>query len=76
LQFYKSGVLGDKEYKYYPRGSWPQQGPEWIIWHGEGGAPPMAELTDGVGNQYGFTKAFPSAPQSGMSWFIFHNRSR
>ena len=67
--------VGD-QIRYYPRDAWPQRGPEWVIMHKESvleAAPAHAEFVDGSGNRYDFVKAFPSAPLSGLHWFVYHN---
>jgi hypothetical protein len=73
LQFYVNGAI------YYPRNSWPPQGPEWFIAHKESFAdpvPPTPLFTDANSNRYEFVKTFPTAPLSGLHWFIYHNEGK
>jgi len=73
LQFYVKGAI------YYPRNSWPQGGPEWFIAHKESfedSAPPAMQFIDDAGDRYEFVKAFPTAPLSGLHWYIYHNQGR
>jgi hypothetical protein len=76
LRFYVDLASGDKTVNYYPRNSWPRKGPEWVIYHKESfkdPSPPQRRLTDDAGNSYEFVKTFPTAPLSGLHWFIYHN---
>ena len=62
--------------RYCPKGAWPPQGPEWVIMHKESfveASPPCREFVDGSGNHYDFVKVFPSAPLSGLHWFLYRN---
>ncbi len=79
LFFHAQEMHVGKEIRYYQRDSWPPQGPEWVIMHRESFAeasPPRTEFVDGSGNHYDFVKAFPSAPLSGLHWFLYHNMGR
>ncbi len=70
--------LGDENAVYYPRNAWPTRGPEWVICHKESfedPTPPAAVIVDEGRNEYQFVKGFPSAPLSGLHWFLYHNRS-
>ena len=70
--------LGDENAVYYPRNAWPKGGPEWVICHKESfedPTPPAAVIVDEAHNEYEFVKSFPSAPLSGLHWFLYHNRS-
>ena len=61
LQFYGPTTLGQA--RYYTQGSWPQQGPEWVLCHKESfeaPTPATRQLKDGAGNEYEFVKAFPT----------------
>ncbi len=78
LQFFIEQVTGDKTVKYFQVNSWPQTGPEWVIHHKESFADPMpseTRFTDGAGNVYEWVKTYPTAPLSGLHWFIYHNTS-
>jgi hypothetical protein len=59
--------------------SWDREGPEWVITHKENlddPSPGSTNITDAAGNQYDLVRVFPTAPMSGLHWFIFHNRAR
>ena len=78
LRYYAPVVMPHKQSVYVLTGQRPPQGPEWVIRHKESfdpPAPPGLELRDADGNYYDFQKAYPSAPLSGLPWFIYHNRS-
>ena len=78
LQFYAPAAMAPKQGRYVPRGAWPPQGPEWIICQKESfesPTPPVASFKDERTNCYDFVKAFPTAPLSGLHWFLYHNRS-
>ncbi len=77
LAFYGLGDQGNAA--YYPQNAWPQRGPEWLICHKESSedpTPPAPLIVDRRGNQYDFVKSFPSAPLSGLHWFLYHHRLR
>jgi hypothetical protein len=76
LIFYAGTVQGRNDIGYCLRGTWPPQGPEWVILEKESymeDSPPCQEYVDGGGNRYDFVKVFPSAPLSGLHWFLYHN---
>ena len=78
LQFYAPAAMAPKQGRYVPQGAWPPEGPEWIICQKESfeePMPPVAALQDERTNRYDFVKAFPTAPLSGLHWFLYHNRS-
>ncbi|HEY3856933.1 MAG TPA: hypothetical protein VGO67_21315 [Verrucomicrobiae bacterium] len=77
LQFYIEQVTGDKTVKYFQLNSWPRTGPEWVIHHKESFVDPTSEkqFTDNAGNIYECVKIYPTAPLSGLHWFIYHNTS-
>lgn len=78
LQFYAREATGNKRIAYFPSKSWPKGGPEWFVCHKESfddPAPPGPQMTDNNGNQYDFVKTFPTAPLSGLHWFVYHNRA-
>jgi hypothetical protein len=66
------------EMRYYSCGSWPPEGPEWIVLEKEpfqAPVPPVPQLKDKAGNEYECVKVFPTAPLSGLHWFIYHKRA-
>jgi hypothetical protein len=78
LQFYAPVAMAPKQGRYVPQDAWPPGGPEWIICQKESfekPTPPVAALQDERTNRYDFVKTFPTAPLSGLHWFLYHNRS-
>ena len=79
LQFYAPRVLGDRQLEYEPSDSWPKEGPEWVIHHQEPSVhprPPPAQFSDAAGNRYELARTFPTAPLSGLHWFVYHAAPR
>ena len=79
LQFYEKETMGKKTPKYYTTHSWPKGGPEWFIAQKESfddPSPPGEQYTDEAGDAYEWVKTFPSAPLSGLHWFICHNMAK
>jgi hypothetical protein len=77
LQFYAQEAIGNKVGPYYRHEAWPPEGPEWVICHKESfenPAPPATFLTDQAGNRYDLVQTFPTAPLSGLHWFIYQQR--
>jgi hypothetical protein len=79
LQFMAKGVkeTGAKEIFWLKRDSWGKNdGPEWLITHRENlddpSAPPQ-RLFDVTGNGYDLMRAFPTAPLSGLHWYLYRN---
>ena len=78
LQFYAPEAMGDKLVKYYQSDAWPPEGPEWVIRNKESLEDPAStgtSLTDNSGNRYELVKTFPTAPLSGLYWYLYHNRT-
>jgi hypothetical protein len=78
-QFYAQEAMGQKKAIYYEQGHWPQTGPDWVIYQKESldaPTPIVTEAKDQAGNKYEFVKTFPSAPLSGLHWFIYKNQSK
>jgi hypothetical protein len=76
LEFYTPEAMANKSVVYYPINSWPREGPEWVIFDKESLEDPVTSLTqfaDAAGNQYELVKVFPTAPLSGLHWFVYHN---
>jgi hypothetical protein len=79
LRFYLQGAMGDKSARYYELDSWPENGPEWIILHkqsSEEPESPLQQVTDRKGHHYELAGTFPTAPLSGLHWFVYHNMAR
>ena len=78
LAFYWRELMGDRPAEYYDHDHWPSEGPEWVIFHGESfrePAPPGKRFTDKFGNGFELVRTFPTAPLSGVHWFIYHKTS-
>jgi hypothetical protein len=76
LEFYVPLIKQKSQVRYFPGGAWPLEGPEWVICHQESFEPavPLAtQLNDSSGNTYEWVKTFPTAPLSGLHWFLFHH---
>jgi len=76
LQFFVKTEALKKEINYLPKKSWPSEGVDWIIFHKESTEAPTTHkmnMRDGAGNIYHLEKIFPSAPLSGLHWFIYKN---
>lgn len=79
LRFYLKFMMQDKATHYYGRRMWPIDGLDWFICHqdsSERPRPPGARYRDDHGNEYDLVGVYPSAPLSGVHWFIFHNHDR
>jgi hypothetical protein len=78
VSFY-AGLNGNtKEMKYFKTEEWPPQGPQWLIFHKDSlfePTPPAAQLSDAAGHRFVFVNTYPTAPLSGLHWFIYHNSS-
>jgi len=76
LMYYLPRELGDKEGKFFEHGSWPPGGPQWVIVQRESFASTSAvepQFSDPSGNRYELARTFPTAPLSGLHWFIYRN---
>lgn len=79
LQFYVREAMGNKRAQYLDHNSLPPEGPEWVIFHKESfenPAPPGASIHDKTGNDYDLAQTFPTAPLSGLHWYLYHNRTK
>jgi hypothetical protein len=79
LQFYVHDAMGTKRAQYLDHDSLPPEGPEWVIFHKESfeyPAPPAASIHDKTGNDYDLAQTFPTAPLSGLHWYLYHNRAK
>jgi hypothetical protein len=78
VDFYNWTEIGNHSLRYITRDNWPVNGVEWFICEKESYAdptPPGQVLTDRGGHQYELAKIFPTAPVSGLHWFLYHNRA-
>jgi hypothetical protein len=79
LRFYLWDSMGERSARYYEQGSWPATGLEWIILHkqsAEEAEPPPRQFVDRTGHRYELAATFPTAPLSGLHWFVYHNTAR
>jgi hypothetical protein len=77
LDFYGPEAFGTKEGRFFDINSWPPDGPEWVICHKDAfddASPPGRVFVDDLGNHYQLMKTFPTAPLSGLHWYIYHNQ--
>ncbi|MBZ5606251.1 MAG: hypothetical protein LAO79_28505 [Acidobacteriia bacterium] len=68
-----------KPVRYLNPDQWPPEGPQWLILHKESShdaTPPLEEVTDNAGRRYRLAKSYPSAPLSGLHWFLYRNVAR
>jgi hypothetical protein len=68
-------MMGDKPANYYDHDHWPNEGPEWVVFHEESfrePVPPGKRFTDKFGNGFELVRAFPTAPLSGVHLFLYH----
>ena len=78
VDFYNRIEIGNHSLKYVTMNKWPTNGVEWFICEKESYAdptPPAQVLADTEGHQYQLAKIFPTAPLSGLHWFVYHNRA-
>jgi len=79
VRHYLPRTTGTRQGAYLNQGSWPDSGPYWIIVARESfesDGPPLEHFIDDRRNNYDFVRAYPSAPLSGLHWFIYRNRKR
>src|SRR5205085_106768 len=76
VRYYLPRVLGARHGMYVEQGSWPNNGPEWIIVQRESfesDVPPLKHFIDDRHNNYDFVRTYPTAPLSGLHWFVYRN---
>jgi hypothetical protein len=74
LSIYWRDMMDGKSTGYYEHDNWPTDGPEWVIFHGESftqPVPPGKHFTDKFDNPYELVRIFPTAPLSGVHWFLY-----
>jgi hypothetical protein len=79
LNFYWNETAPGRASEYFGRGLWPSDGLDWIIRQKESFEPPVPPgdaFKDSFGNSYELARVFPTAPLSGLHWFVYHNRAR
>lgn len=72
LAYYLGRRSGPKNLNYYPNGTWPPGGPDWVILHSFQ-QPPQAplELHDAAENTYRKTHEYRYAGLSGWNWILY-----
>jgi len=78
IDFYNRTEIGNHSLRYVTMNRWPRNGVEWFICEKESYAdptPPAEVLSDRGGHHYELAKIFPTAPLSGLHWFVYHNRA-
>ncbi len=77
LRYYGPTVMGSSGWQYLRHGTWPPEGPEWLVCEVESfeaPVPPEAAIQDGR-HTYEFVQTFRTAPLSGLHWFLYHNQA-
>lgn len=72
LAFHGRGLPGAERIRFFPAAQRPAQGTDWLILHrigGRGGEPQPAVRFRG--HRFERASAFPSAPLSGMAWYLY-----
>ncbi|MEO8335154.1 MAG: hypothetical protein ABI664_09280 [bacterium] len=78
LAYYLPRAETTRRLEFVPQGQWPDNGPLWLIVHRESNASlnniaPVIE--PGPGMRYALARSFPSAPLSGLHWFVYRRES-
>ncbi|HME87851.1 MAG TPA: glycosyltransferase family 39 protein [Chthoniobacterales bacterium] len=74
LAFYWREMMAGKPADYYDHEHWPSEGPDWVIFHKESFRQPVMpgrRFTDKFGNWFELVRTFPTAPLSGVHWFLY-----
>ncbi|MEO5814261.1 MAG: hypothetical protein ABIT20_03165 [Gemmatimonadaceae bacterium] len=74
LAYYLPRAETTRRLAFVAQGEWPDNGPTWLILHREANArltniAPVVE--PGPGMRYRLSRSFPSAPLSGLHWFVY-----
>jgi hypothetical protein len=73
LLFYSSLGIEQRPIRYFTHSAWPAQGPEWFVAEKESFDDPVSPANlEVAGHQYKLVRLFPSAPLSGLHWFVYH----
>lgn len=78
LSYYLPAELGLKRATYVAHTEWPAKGPQWLIAQRESSEPVLPadeQIRDPAGNEFELAEIFPSAPLSGLHWYVYRNRS-
>ncbi|HEX3928901.1 MAG TPA: hypothetical protein VHW65_12970 [Gemmatimonadales bacterium] len=63
---------------YLDQSAWPAGGTDWLIVQSESTEPPFPSLTsiaDDLGDRFDLVRTFPTAPLSGLHWFVYRNHA-
>jgi hypothetical protein len=72
VQYFAGRIGATKPIRYVQQSEIGVPGPQWYIAHrGADDRPPASTITDRRGNRYHFEKEYPTAPLSGLRWFVF-----
>jgi Dolichyl-phosphate-mannose-protein mannosyltransferase len=74
LGFYWHEMLPDNPANYYDHEHWPNDGPEWVIFHKESFTQPVPHgkrFSDKFGNWFELVRTIPTAPLSGVHLFLY-----
>jgi hypothetical protein len=76
VRFYTRTGIDPGSVRYYPQASWPPEGVEWLVCEKESFEDLVvpADLTVD-GHPYELARTFPTAPLSGLHWFVYHLRA-
>jgi len=74
MSYYLPRAETTKRLQYLDQRNWPLGGPEWIVMQNESWVmeQPEPELNPASGVRYSLSKTFPTAPLSGLHWYLYH----
>jgi hypothetical protein len=75
MRFHIQAAGPREELLVCPQGRWPAGGPDWLIRHSERFDPAFTTpmISDPAGNRYEFVRHVPTAPLSGLHWYLYRN---
>ena len=73
IEYYRQFLPEGKRLVYFDQGSWPRNGPEWVITHDEFDDASKKITVYGV--RYSLIKTFRFSGLSGWYWFVYRNNS-
>jgi hypothetical protein len=77
LGFYFARAGDEERAGYYDYGTWPPEGPEWVVLHNASQSyVPAESFNDEAGNTYELVCVFRYAGLSGFNWALYHNTNR
>jgi len=78
ISYYLPRAETTKRLQYVDQRNWPVGGPDWIVMQNESWVvePPEPELNLAGGFRYSLSKVFPTAPLSGLHWYLYHRAAR